>query len=216
MLRYRAVFFDFDGTLVNSGPGIILTLQTLIEDLHLRPLNDEQINSLIGPPIHVAFPEMFGIRDEEELEKVVAAYRRIFEEVALPQLTAFPGIPELLRDLAEAGVITAVASCKTQSVCDSQAELTGIRPYLRIICGARPERQLFEKADILQEALALSGAGKEESIMVGDRMFDLIGAHAVGLPVIGVTYGSGTEEELRAHAPQAIAHSVEELRALVL
>lgn len=215
MPKYQAVIFDFDGTLADTGPGIILSLKRLTAEYGLPPLNEQQLRALVGPPIHIAFREVFGI-SEDALEDFIDSYRRIFDEIAKPMLCVFPGIPQLLQELLHAGITLGVASCKTQSICEQQAEQLGILPYLPYICGAQPSLQLFEKADILELALKNMGIEKKQAVMVGDRMYDLIGANAVGIDAIGVLYGMGTEEELLAHHPAHIVDSVESLRALLL
>ncbi|HWR22195.1 MAG TPA: HAD hydrolase-like protein [Feifaniaceae bacterium] len=215
MAKYQAVIFDFDGTLVDSGPGIVLALRLMLEEMGHKPMSDAELRACVGPPIHKFFPEVFGF-EGETLTRAVEAYRRIFEEKAVPMLRAYPGVKEMLAAVRRANMPTGVATCKLQHTCEEQAETLGLLPHLDFISGADPEKGLLEKEDILQALLDRTGFDPERCVMVGDRMFDMIGAQAVRMPAIGVLYGVGSKEELSAYNPLYLPQSVEELQALLL
>ncbi|MDR1620145.1 MAG: HAD hydrolase-like protein [Clostridiales bacterium] len=216
MPKYQSVIFDFDGTLVDSAPGIIKTFEALIQKEGLKQLSRRELAAMVGPPLHLSIPEVFGISSEAEVNRLVNAYRAIYAEIALPSLAAFPGAMEMLRALREAGVYTGVASCKIRHVCASQATTLGLAPYLCCICGAVPQEGLLEKADILRQAIAASRVSRENTVVVGDRMYDMRGAQLVGIPAIGVIYGSGSREELLPYAPLAIVEDIPALAKLLL
>ncbi len=215
MAKYQAVIFDFDGTLVDSGPGIVLTLQLMLQEMGHAPMPEAQLRACVGPPIHKFFPEVFGF-DEKTLDHAIAVYRRIFAEKAVPMLQAYPGVKEMLAAVQKAGMYTGVATCKLQHTCEEQAEMLDLLPHLDFISGADPEKSLLEKEDIMQALLDRTGFDPARCVMVGDRMYDMIGADAVHMPAIGVLYGFGSEEELSAYNPLHLAKSVEELQALLL
>ena len=215
MPKYQAVVFDFDGTLVDSAPGIVLTLEHMLAEMGREPQSKEALRACVGPPIHQFFPDVLGFCDQD-LERAVTIYRRIFQEKALGILQPYPGIIELLRDVQKAGIITGVASCKIQRTCEEQAEVLGLSPYLDYISGAEPDINRLEKSEIILAMLKKAKLAPTQAVMVGDRMYDLIGAQEVGMPAIGVQYGCGTMEELSAYHPLHIAESVEHLRTLLL
>jgi phosphoglycolate phosphatase len=111
---------------------------------------------------------------------------------------------------------TGVATCKLQHTCEEQAEMLGLLPHLDFISGADPDKGLLEKEDILQALLDRTGFDPARCVMVGDRMYDMIGAQAVGMPAIGVLYGFGSREELSSYRPLHLVESVEELQTLLL
>jgi len=215
MSKYQAVVFDFDGTLVDSGPGIVMTLKRMLKELGRPPAEEAVLCACVGPPIAKYFPEVFGF-EGEELVEAIALYRRLFDEHALPLLRAYPGAAELLRDVRRAGMLTCVATCKLQRTCEEQAAMLGLAPYLDAISGAQPEKNLLEKEDMLGVLIAEHGVDPARSVMVGDRLFDMIGAQCVHMPAIGVLYGCGSREELAAYSPLALAESVEALRETLL
>ena len=215
MGKYQAVIFDFDGTLVDSGPGIVLTLELMLEEMGHAPMPEAQLRACVGPPIHKFFPELFGF-EGEELERAVGVYRRIFAKKAVPLLCLYPGIKEMLKALKAAGIPTGVATCKVQSTCEEQAKMLGIYEDLDYISGADPEKGILEKEDILEALLKRTGFEAAKCVMVGDRMYDMIGAAAVSMPAIGVLYGFGSHEELSSYAPLHLPETVEALRELLL
>ena len=215
MGKYQAVIFDFDGTLVDSGPGIVLTLQLMLQEMGHDPIPEAQLRACVGPPIHKFFPEIFGF-EGLGLDRAIEIYRRIFAEKAVPLLCPYPSIQQLLQAVQKAGMPTGVATCKLQHTCEEQAEMLGLLPYLDFISGADPNKGLLEKEDILQALLDRTGFDPARCVMVGDRMYDMIGAQAVGMPAIGVLYGFGSREELSSYHPLHLVESVEELQALLL
>lgn len=211
---YQAVVFDFDGTLVNSESGIIKTLEAMLKELKRDPLTKEQLRACVGPPIH-KFPETLGFK-EHELEKALEVYKRLFQEIGLATLKPFDGIVELLRDLQNANILTCVATCKTEPVCYEQAQALGLLTHLDYISGAIPEKGQLEKGSVLNALIEKAGLDVSRCVMVGDRMYDILGAREVKMKSIGVLYGSGSYEELSECAPEQLAKSVSHLRALLL
>lgn len=214
-MLYKSVIFDFDGTLVDSGPGIKKTFVEMIRRLNMPPLTTEQLDALVGPPLHKSFPGMLGI-PEDEVERCIALYQQIFKEIALSELCAFPGILELLQSLVEASANTAIASSKIQPTLVAQAKSLGIFEHIHHICGADPTLNRFEKNEILSEILSLLNTGRTDAVMIGDRCFDIMAAKELGIDSIGVTYGAGTFDEMRENNPTYIVNDVDELRRLLL
>ena len=212
---YQAVVFDFDGTLVDSESGIIRTLEAMLIELKREPLTKEQLRACVGPPIHKFFPETLGFK-EHELEKALEVYRRLFQEIGLATLKPFEGIVELLCELQNANILTCVATCKTEPVCYEQAQALGLLTHLDYISGAIPEKGQLEKGSVLNALIEKAGLDVSRCVMVGDRMYDILGAREVKMKAIGVLYGSGSYEELSEYAPEQLAKSVSHLRALLL
>lgn len=216
MPKFDVVVFDFDGTLVDSAPGIILSLSELLKAMGREPLTEEQLRPCVGPPILHFFPDYLGFHGEE-LDKALTTYREIFKQTARDSMRPFPGVAELLRDIQRAGIRTAIATCKTQTACEEQSESLGLRPYINYIKGVDPAINLMEKADILRALMKEHGFRPDQAVMVGDRMYDLQGAKEVGMASIGVLYGGcGSVEEMTPYEPLYIADSVEQLREILL
>jgi len=214
-MRYKTVLFDFDGTLVDSAPGILATLKIMMEELQLPPWPEEKMYLLIGPPFSESFPQYFHM-NEEETQHAVSIFRKHFPRVHEdPKMVQpFPGIRELLQELREAGIFVGLVSSKIRFTAEEQLQSLGLAPYVDHI-GCTTDRRGGNKEALLKktlEELSLT----EDVVMVGDRLYDLNAANALHIDSIGVLYGYGSEEELCACHPTALARSVSELRKLLL
>lgn len=208
------VLFDFDGTVVDTGPAV---LRVARETLWSAGYTDEQIPDLtpiIGPPIEMGFMMTMGV-SREEADRLVARYREIFAETVHPGDYPPPeGMVELLRDLTSAGRRLAVATSRLERSCLEM--LRGIDlDVFEVVCG-RVYGVRETKADSIRGALAGLHARPEDAVMVGDRFNDVEGAHEVGLPCVGIYSGAAAPGEHERAGAEAICHSVEELRAILL
>lgn len=214
-MRYRTIFFDLDGTLIDSAPGIIVTLRLLMEELSIPVWPDEQMYKLIGPPFIESFPQYFGM-NEEEVNHAVSVFRRHFpkvhEDPAMVQ--PFVGVPEMLRALREADGFVGIVSSKIRYTAEAQLESFGLLPYVNYV-GCSTEHAGGNKEALLRETIT-SLRVKSEAVMVGDRLYDLNAANAVGIDSIGVLYGYGTEAELADCKPTYLVDSVQALKELLL
>ena len=154
---------------------------------------------------------------EEDAVIAIAKYRERFGTVGLYENEIYPGIKELLEELVEKGYQIAIASSKPTEYVEQICEHFQIKQYFRCIIGSFMDGRRVEKEEVVEEAIIQFGnVSKEEIIMVGDRKFDVTGAHDRGLKAIGVTYGYGGKEELTEAGADFLANSVGELRDLLL
>lgn len=201
------VLFDLDGTLIDSAPGIIDGLRHAMETIG-RPMPDEErVRELIGPPL----PEILrllgagsGADDPaaaaEEVERGLAAYRRIYGESGWSHSRVFDGFPEALDELLGHGVRLAVATSKAEVVAEQVLDHYGLRDRFEFVAGASEDGSRTLKKDVMGRALGRLGVpavvgGTTGVAMIGDRSHDIEGARHWGVPCIAVTWGYGTEAE---------------------
>jgi len=212
--RFDTVLFDFDGTLVDSAPGIALSFNHLREQLGLVPLPLKEMYTYIGLPLRECITRLLGYTDSEQIEEAVEEYRAYYRTEGLKILKPFDGVPEFLKNCKQAGVKTGVVTCKKQELTCEHAELLGLTPYLDVVFGAFPG--CIEKTELLRHALSVLQPAPGTVVMVGDRKFDLLAANTMQIPGIGVVYGYGSEEELAACEPVFLANSPEALEHYLL
>ena len=212
MMKYKTVLFDLDGTLTRSEEGITRSALYAAEKMGFTGFTKEQVMSFIGPPLHVSFKAVMGMTDEQA-DQAVALYRERFSVHGWGENEVYEGIPALLRSLKQNGVKIAMATAKPQVFAEKIAKKFGFTPYLDALVGPDLSKKESSKADIVKKAMEALGG---PVVMVGDRCFDVEGGRDNGVDTIGVTYGYGSEEELREAGATYIAHSTEELADILL
>lgn len=212
-LRYKRIFFDLDGTLIDTAPGIIASMNRMLEIRNLPPINMEQHMALIGPPLQLGFSEVLGLSGEE-LSEAIRVYREIMPDISRELIAPFGGVIELLDALKRHGAFIGVITSKQQSTAIEQLDHFGIWKYVDYIMGAEPNGE-GEKTALMKKADS-EIAFDDDCVMIGDRFYDLNGAKAVGIASIGVSYGYAPVGELEGCKPTFIANTVGELQGLLL
>jgi phosphoglycolate phosphatase len=210
--RVDAVLLDLDGTLVDSARGILGSLTEAFAEVGL-PLPDGGLpHTLLGPPLYRSLPALVG---EEATPQLLATYRRIYGERGLLQSPAFDGIDELLRDLAAAGIPTAVATSKAEVYAERIVAHRGWTDLFATVCGDTLDADRPTKADVVAEALRRLG-DPATAVMVGDRLHDVLGSRAHGLDCLGAGWGYGEPGELEEAGAVAVFAEVGDLRKALL
>lgn len=213
--RYPAVLFDLDGTLTDPYVGISTTFLHALRGLGLPAPDDATLRSWIGPPLQATFRAYLG--DEALARRGVELYRERYGTMGMYENQVYPGIPEFLAALRETGARLFVATSKLVGPAEGILAHFGLAPFFAGVVGATPDERLTSKAEVIAATLELlTPVERAGAVMVGDTAYDIEGARANGIPCIAVSYGYGTLASLEAARPHAIAHSVEELAALLL
>jgi len=208
------VLVDLDGTISDSSPGIARSLQHAFTVCGYEPPTDDQVRAVIGPPFEVSFPTL-GI-PVDDIERVVFAYRERYEDVGLFENAVYPGIPEMLDELAGAGHTLSIATAKPEPTARRIIEHFGFTDRFAVQAGATVEVGAGRrtKAEVINDALIqmrLRPSDLVRVLMLGDRDHDVEGAHLNGIDCIGVTWGFGSSEELTVAGAAAIVHRPEEV-----
>lgn len=216
MKQYRTIFFDLDGTLTDSGPGILNSVRYALQRLGCPVPGPEVLNRFIGPPLLDSFRTYCGL-GEEAARRGTQYYREYFRDKGIFENSVYEGIPALLADLRAAGKTVAVATSKPEEFARRILEHFGLIGYFDYVAGATMDETRLTKSAVLAYALEAMGiTDKADVVMVGDREHDVLGAQAVGLDCIGVLYGYGDRAEHEAAGATAIADDVAALRAMLL
>lgn len=150
MKNLRAILFDLDGTVTDSGPIIRQTLNSTMISLAKIDNGEATYRKYVGPPLRDTFADL-GVASDE-IDIYVAEYRRRYDEI-LDQTTAFPGITEVLESLRAAGFGLAVATSKKEFVAKAVCDSIGLTPYFDVICGASEDEARAEKHHVVEDAL---------------------------------------------------------------
>jgi len=204
---YDAVVFDLDGTLCDAEEGIVSSVKAAMEQLGCEVPPEADLRLVVGPPLRESFGVMLGV-PEELVEKAVDLYRVDFDERGRFLYSVYPNIRTLLRTLRLNGVHVAVATSKPLKLATDILDWFGLTPLFDKVVGEVDGAKKLGKPELIRRALPETC---EHAVMVGDRKFDVEGAHAAGIPCIGVTYGCGSAEELEQAGADMIVESTEAL-----
>lgn len=203
------VLFDFDGTLADTSPAILRMARMALEQrgYDVDALGD--LTSLIGPPLFDGFMDLCGV-DLEEAIAITNDYRALFNAEVKPEdYPPLPGVPELLQALVDRGTRIAVATSRLESMAIGMIEAIDLPPFEVIVGRLEPGRDT--KADCIREAMRQLDVSPDEVVMVGDRKHDTQGAHANGIPCIGVYTGTAKPGEHEQAGADVICHGIVEV-----
>ena len=208
----KAVFFDLDGTLTDSGEGIINCAILGLQHFGLPIPSREELGVFVGPPLDQTFIQ-FGVPEDKAAE-AVKVFRSRYLVTGKFENTPYPGIRETLQTLKEQGHRLFVATSKPEVTAIEVLEKFELAQYFEQIVGATLDGTRSHKADVIAYLLNLVG-DMGHTVMVGDTTYDVTGAAAHGIPAIGVSWGYGQVADMEKAGAMAIAHNMEELITLI-
>jgi phosphoglycolate phosphatase len=214
-VTFGAVLFDLDGTLTDSAPGITGSMRFALAELGLPALDDATLRTFVGPPLADSLREVCRL-DDSQVQQVMAVYRERYTSLGMYENAVYPGIAQLLSALRDDGRRLAVATSKLESSAIAICDNFGLSGFFEAICGADLAGLHDSKTEIVAAALAALGRpAVTEAVLVGDRLYDVVGARANGIAVIGVDWGYGLPGELAGAGATKIVADVDELAELL-
>ncbi len=211
------VLLDLDGTLTDPREGIVACFRHTLRVLGRPVPPDTDLERYIGPPLRDALRELLPAdAAAADVEAAVDVYRERFGSVGLFENVPFDGIPQSLAVLAGGGARLFVATSKPRVFAERILERFGMAEHFEGVYGSELDGRLSYKGALIAHALADAGLDAAETLMVGDREHDALGAAANGVYPVGVLWGFGSREELLAagverlvEAPQRLAELAE-------
>jgi len=215
------LFFDLDGTVADSGTGILAAMNHVLEARHLQPLTSEDLTHFVGPPLSVSFPIVFAPRGvpADEMNLFIAEYRENYSATHLPHTPLNPGMGDALVELKKTWRLAIVTS-KPEPQALIAIQATGMRHYFDIVVGPHDDSEI-PKAQLLQRALREMNELHGElppltsCWMIGDRHHDIDAGVEVGTHTAGVLWGFGSREELSSAGATAVVETPQELVAVL-
>ena len=203
----KQILFDLDGTLTDSGEGIMNCAELTLAHYGLPIPTRQQMRSIVGPPLKDSFLRL-GI-PKIELDNAVEFYRKHYVAKGQFENFPYPGIGQLLEKLCSEGYKLYVATSKPEAMAREILRYFDLAKYFQVICGAVSDAKRNTKEDVIAHLLTLLEE-KNNLVMVGDTIYDVKGAAYHGIPTVAVTWGYGDIEEMKA-AGATIASTMEEL-----
>lgn len=216
-INYKAILFDFDGTVMDSERGIMNCAYKTLEGMGLPHTETLDRKKFIGAPIRISIKEGLHIPDHQ-IEQAVEIYRTNYNETGKYEAELFPGMEELLTELNHAGVILALASAKQEKTLKETVDHFGLGKYFRAVCGAPQGTGITGKKDIILDAVERLGQKKEDCLLVGDSDYDANGAREAGVDFCAAMWGFGfdSEADLAGFTCRYVAKDIPALREFLL
>ena len=214
MSKYDHILFDLDGTLTDSGPGIMNGFEYSLGKMGIDVPDRASLRRFVGPPLGDSFEKTLGF-SPEDAAKGIAFYKEYYAEKGVYENDVYPGIPELLEKLKESGKKLIVATTKAELMANVVMDHFGLRKYFDLMVASN-NTDRKNKIDVLNYAIENGGVDRERAVMVGDRFYDITGAAHFGMTSVGVLYGYGSRQELEEAGATHIAESVDSLYDILL
>lgn len=212
---YNYLLFDLDGTLTDSGAGIINSVLYALKKFGIEVEDRTQLYAFIGPPLAESFQKFYHFSQEQALQ-AVCYYREYFSEKGIFENKVISGIDTLLNELNCFGKKLVVATSKPEEYTIKILEHFNLISYFQFVAGATMDETRNTKTAVIAYALEhINAASKSEVVMIGDRKHDIEGAKDNEIDSIGILFGYGDRKELEQAGANYIVENVEELRTLL-
>jgi len=209
--RYELVIFDLDGTLADTSIGIYNCHRYTAVQMGMSEPSDAQLKGVIGGPLLETYKKRFNF-NEQQARTAVEIYRRRYSEQGIYEAKIYEGIPELLEMLKDKGVKLAVATLKKEEFAKIILNDLRIANYFDLIRGVDGADSL-SKEDLIRSCIENIDIAASKSVLIGDSMYDAIGAQSCGIDFIGVTYGFGLhdKEDANEYPVLSVCNNIKEL-----
>lgn len=216
MINYDYIFFDLDGTLSDSAPGIVDSVLYALFKMGKYEPDRASLTRFVGPPLPESFAKYYGF-EGEEIEKAVEHFREYYREKGILGNVMYEGVGQMLKTLRDAGKHLAVSTSKPEVYARVILERYGIDDNFEFIAGSLLDNTRVNKADVIKYTMeSLNLSDPSAILMVGDRAHDVIGSARFGIDCMGVLYGYGSREELEDAGAKYFAATVEDISEMIL
>lgn len=211
MKKYKYLLFDLDGTLVDSGEGIMKCAQYALAAFGIEIKDLQTLRPFVGPPLEDSFIDFYGF-SKEDAAKAVATYRERYFKKGVYEQELYPMVKEFLSEVRSLDHVMAIATSKTTVQAEFVTKHFGLSEYFDYVFGRDEAGLLHTKADVINNGLRqMNVTNNAEVLMIGDRKFDIAGAKECNLDSLGVLYGYGDRKEMEQADADYICSSFEEI-----
>jgi phosphoglycolate phosphatase len=205
------VFFDLDGTLTDSAPGITRCLAHAFERIGAPVPAEAELRACIGPPLDHTFRRFLDPHDDALVQRAIDFYRERFRTRGMYENAVYAGIPENLARLRAAGRRMFVVTAKPVLFAREIVRHFALGEFFEAVHGPAEDGVLHDKGVLIAHVLRSERLDPRAVAMVGDRSHDVLGARACGVAAVGALWGYGSRAELSEAGAHALAAEPAEL-----
>jgi len=215
-MKFNNIIFDFDGTLVDTKPGVIKTFQKIVEKLTSKQASEERIVRLIGIPLIPILKTLLDTNDETLIEKGIFLFKKYYNKEGVYRNSVYPGIDRMLKLLGKREYKLFVISNKIEIFINKILKQRNLRKYFTFIVGTNGIDLQHGKSGQVKNLLTNHKLKKQETIIVGDTENDIAAAKKNFIFSIGITWGYGSEDSLIKAGADKICHTPLELKHFII
>ena len=211
--KRKCIIWDFDGTIADTEGFIVAAATQVLEEWGYTPEEMGDVSRIVGPPYPGAFRTVYGVSEEQDAE-MTERYFELYDWKNPESHVMYEGLRELMERLVASGKRMAIASSKTKLRLDYCMEDLQLGSLFEAVY-SKGDVETGSKPELIRLAMETLGAEPDECVMIGDRHYDITGAAAVGVPGVGVSYGTHKAEELAEAGAAVVCKSVDELAGVL-
>ena len=207
---WKALIFDWDGTLMDSEARIVACLREASLHQGLTDQHDEAYKNVIGLGLREALRALHPAQSDDIIEQLATEYRLRYLETNSTPSSLFAGVPDMLQTLENAGYWLAIATGKGREGLNQVLQQTGLQQRFHVTRCASETRSK-PHPQMLEEILDQLGLHAAEALMIGDTEYDMEMANNIGMAALAVSYGVHSPERLMTHQPIGCLHNIAQL-----
>jgi phosphoglycolate phosphatase len=208
------IVFDLDGTLIDTAPDLIDTLNAILSRHGVAAVAFEEARTMIGAGVKPLLQRALAARGKEfqseEIERLYNEYLTIYAEQIADRSRPFPGLEPALDTLAGYGCSLAVCTNKLEWLSVRLLDALGLSKRFVAICGGDTFGLQKPEPELLWRTIGRAAGHPGQAVMVGDSISDIALARAAGIPIIAVDYGY-TETPVGELGPDRVISALSDL-----
>lgn len=214
-MSFDYILFDLDGTVTDSKPGVVRCIKMSLDAKGI-PYTQAILDKMVGPPFRVAMKDFFNL-EGDVVEDFIRIYRGEYQVRGWKECEVYPGIIEMFETLKKAGKHLALATSKPLKFTNLMMDGLNLRKYFDYIGGATDDSSGETKKDVINQVLTnLNITDKSRVLMIGDRLYDIVGAHEAGVKCVAELWGYGDREEFEKYDADYIFETTKEVTDFIL
>ena len=215
-MKFNNIIFDFDGTLIDSRPGVVKAFKKVVKELTSKEISEQKIVQIIGFPLAQIISILLNTNDQAIISRGSELFKKYYSKKGIYQNIVYPGIKEMLESFGNQSCQLFAVSNKIDLFMNKILEQHNLKKYFAFVYGTDGTDKQSKKADYVKCLIIRYKLKKKETAMVGDTENDIRAAKQNSIYSIGITWGYGSESNLTKAKADKICHTPLELQQFII
>ena len=215
LTQHMNILFDLDGTIIDPKIGLFECLKRTLEEFRAYIPVDTELKSCIGPPMRKTLGRLIKTEDTTIIESALGSYRKHYAESGIFRCELYDGITNLIVELHSRGHLIFLSTSKMHSFAVKILNHFNLRRYFTEVYGTEASASLDNKSDLVRSIILSQKLRESESVIIGDRKFDIEAGKTNGIGTVGVLWGYGSKQELVSTGADHIVAEPKDILAIL-